>query len=99
MEKDYAEILLEEMRDKFGLVLESHDLLNRRIDNLTAEVAETNRRLDERTKALSDHITTEVCRLDQKIDKLDQKLDQVATDLAEHRADTERHRGYMVAEQ
>jgi hypothetical protein len=94
MKKEYAEILLEEMRDKFDLVLEAHTMLNKKVDDVAANLAETNRRLDKSTEILSGRIG----KVEQKIDKLDQKIDHVAADLAAHRADTESHRGYQVAE-
>jgi hypothetical protein len=40
MEKDYMEILLEEMRGKFDLVLEGHATLNAKIDALDRKIDE-----------------------------------------------------------
>jgi hypothetical protein len=50
MKKEYAEILLEEMRSKFDMVLEYHVRLNRKIDTIIAELAKINRKLDEHNR-------------------------------------------------
>lgn len=50
MKKEYAEILLEEMRNKFDLVMESQDMLNNKIDRVAADLAEINRKLDEHNR-------------------------------------------------
>jgi dsDNA-specific endonuclease/ATPase MutS2 len=50
MEKDHLEVLLEDIREKFDLVLEGHDVLRKDIGNLRNEVREnkdeTNFKLD-----------------------------------------------------
>lgn len=40
MQKDHLEILLEDIRSKFDLVLEGHDSLNRKIDKNFGELNE-----------------------------------------------------------
>jgi hypothetical protein len=84
MEKDNLEILLEDIRGKFDLVLEGHSSLHKCI-----EKAEQN---------LNDKISLvdfKVGVLNQKIDgvrnELGQKIDDVAADLSAHRRDTEAH--------
>jgi hypothetical protein len=92
MDKDNLEILLEDNREKFDLVLEGHSSLHKRIDK-----AEQN---------LNDKISLvdfKVGVLHQKIDsvdkKLSEKIDAVAADLATHRADTEVHeKRYKVSD-
>ena len=77
MQKEHLEILLEDIRGKFDLVLEGHEVLRREI----REVREESNAKHEQTalliKAVSDHLS--------------RKIDGVAADLAAHRKDTEAH--------
>jgi hypothetical protein len=103
MEKDHLEILLEDIKEKFDLVLEGHDVLRKDIHDLRQEVrenqAETNFKFDtlhRRIENVNDNLTT---RIDQVETSLSAKIDAVAEDLAAHRADTESHHGiYKVKE-
>lgn len=92
MEKDHMEVLLEDIRGKFDLVLEGHEALR-------GEVRELGRKTEERFDLVDFKIDT----LNQKIDRVEQnlsaKIDAVAADLSAHRHDTEAHgRGYLVSE-
>ena len=92
VEKDHLEILLEDIRGKFDLVLEGHEVLRRQI--------QTSR---EESKERDDHLLFLIQTLNTKIDGVDErlgrKIDEVASDLSAHRRDTESHRGaYRVKE-
>lgn len=92
MEKDHLEILLEDIRGKFDLVLEGHAALDRKIDIRFDQ-------LDEKIE----HNSFMIAALNKKIDAVDErlseKIDAVAADVAAHRADTEAHHGvYRVKE-
>jgi len=92
MEKDHLEILLEDIRGKFDLVLEGHDTLRQEIRGTREELGEKINLVDFKVETLN-----------QKIDgveaRLSEKIDAVAADLSAHRADTESHRtGYQVSE-
>jgi len=84
MEKDHLEILLEDIREKFDLVLEGHDALRKDIRDTRTELCEKINLVDFKVEVL-----------DQKIDgveaRLTQKIDAVAADLTAHRRDTEAH--------
>ena len=92
MKKDNLEMLLENINEKFDLVIEGHSSLHKRIDK-----AEQN---------LNDKISLvdfKVGVLNQKIDAVEKSLKQeirtVAEDLTAHRTDTESHRkGYKVSD-
>ena len=65
MEKDHLEILLEDVRGKFELVLEGHESLNRKIYN----------RFDELDSKI-EHNSFLIGTLNRKIDDVDQRLDK-----------------------
>jgi hypothetical protein len=85
MEKDNLEILLEDIRGKFDLVLEGHSVLNKRIDDL-------DHKLDDRFDLMC-------FKMQAGHENLGGKIDAVAVDLAAHRRDTEAHSSlYKVKE-
>jgi archaellum component FlaC len=103
MEKDHLEILLEDIRGKFDLVLEGHDTLHKEIQDTRGKLCEKINLVDFKVETLNQKIDGVRDDLNQKIDgvrdELGQKIDAVAADLAAHRADTEGHRtGYQVSE-
>ncbi|MCX5902842.1 MAG: hypothetical protein NTV89_05100 [Proteobacteria bacterium] len=114
MEKEHLEILLEDIRGKFDLVLEGHDSLRKEIrdareesnekHDLTAfQIKALNNKLDDKTQELHNKIDAGNTSLNKKIDDVEarqtKKIDAVANDLAAHRADTEGHkREYKVSE-
>ncbi len=73
MEKDHLEILLEDIRSKFDLVLEGHESLNRKIDN----------RFDELDRKI-DHNSFLIGALNQKIDAVASDLSAHRTDTEAH---------------
>ncbi len=89
MEKDYLEILLEDIRGKFDLVLEGHDLLRKEIRDTREELCEKIEFLDFKIDAVHDKLDRKIDavhdKLDRKIDafhdKLDQKIDAVGAEL------------------
>jgi phage host-nuclease inhibitor protein Gam len=106
MKKEHFEILLEEMRSKFDLVFEGHDMLNRKIDRVAADlnqrIMDVDRKIDRVAISLTERIEKVNADLTARIEKvnadLTARIDKVAADLTAHRADTESHRGYRVAE-
>lgn len=94
MEKDYMEILLEEMRGKFDLVLEGHAALHAQIDEVRRE---SNEKHD--LSAFKLQVVAErMAEMNGRIDKLETKVNGIAIDLTAHRADTEAHPRYLVRE-
>ncbi len=92
MKKDHLEILLEDIRGKFDLVLEGHESIRK-------EIRDTREELNEKIE----HNTFLIGALNRKIDDVDErlskKIDAVAADLKDHRADTESHASvYRVKE-
>ncbi|MBA4417871.1 MAG: hypothetical protein C0392_08175 [Syntrophus sp. (in: bacteria)] len=113
MEKDHLEIILEDIREKFELVLEGHEVLHKEIQNTRQELREEIGFVNVKVEALSqkvDAVDKKVDAVDKKVDAVDkkvdavekrlaEKIDAVAADLAAHRADTEGHgKGYRVSE-
>ncbi len=103
MEKDHLEILLEDIRGKFELVLEGHDTLRQEIRDTREELCEKINLVDFKVETLNKKIDGVEDRLNKKIDsvevRLSEKIDAVAADLSAHRADTESHRtGYRISE-
>jgi archaellum component FlaC len=92
MEKEHLEILLEDIRGKFDLVLEGHDTLRKEIRDTREELGEKINLVDFKVETLNQ-------KIDGVRDGLNQKIDAVAADLTAHRADTESHKtGYRVSE-
>jgi hypothetical protein len=92
MEKDHLEILLEDIRSKFDLVLEGHETLRSEIRDAREESNEKHDLTAFQIKALKK-------KIDDVEERLTNKIDAVATDLAAHRADTEKHKvDYKVSE-
>ena len=95
MEKDNLEILLEDIRGKFDLVLEGHSSLHKRIDRAEQNLNDKISLVDFKVGVLNKKIDGVHNELNQKIDGvrdgLGQKIDAVAADIAAHRRDTEAH--------
>jgi hypothetical protein len=95
MEKNNLEILLEDIRGKFDLVLEGHDVLRKEIRDTREELCEKINLVDFKVGVLNQKIDAVETSLNRKIDNvetnLSQKLDAVAENLSAHRADTEAH--------
>ena len=103
MERDHLEIILEDIQEKFELVLEGHTGLRHEIKDMRQEMNEKFELVDFKIDALNTKIDGVEKRLDAKIDgvekKLDAKIDGVASNLAAHRADTESHpKSYKVSD-
>jgi archaellum component FlaC len=95
MEKNNLEVLLEDIRGKFDLVLEGHDILHQEIKNTRKELCEQIKLVDFKLETLNQKIDNFHDKLDKKIDnfrdELGKKTDTVAVELAAHRRDTEAH--------
>lgn len=87
MEQSYMEILLEEMRSKFDLVLEGHAALR-------AELQEYRRESNEKHELTGFMIKT----LAGEVSQLRSDVNAIRADLSAHRADTEAHTRYRVRE-
>jgi phosphopantetheine adenylyltransferase len=114
MKKAHLEILLEDIRGKFDLVLEGHAALDekfsKRFDELAAKIDMNsfkidvlNKKIDSVDERLNAKIDSVEARLHEKIDSVETQLRTdfgiVADNLAAHRADTETHHGlYLVKE-
>lgn len=103
MQKDTLEILLEDIRSKFDLVLEGHEVLRGEIRELGRKTDDRFDLVDLKIETLNKKIDAVDEKLTKKIDAVDEKLtkkiDAVAADLSAHRADTEAHHGvYRVKE-
>jgi len=81
MEKDNLEILLEDIRGKFDLVLEGHEVLRKEIKDTREDLCEKIQFVDFKVGALNQKIDGVHDALNQKIDgvhdKLDKKIDGV----------------------
>ena len=92
MEKDHLEILLEDIKEKFDLVLEGHQSLRHDIKDMRQE-------MNERFELVDFKIETLNKKIDSVQETLSKEIDGVAKDLAAHRADTESHpKAYKVSE-
>ena len=103
MDKDNLGILLEDIREKFDLVLEGHSSLHKRIDKAEQNLNDKISLVDFKVGVLHQKIDSVDKKLSEKIDtvdkKLSEKIDAVAADLAAHRADTEVHeKRYKVSD-
>jgi hypothetical protein len=98
MEQSHLEILLEDIRSKFELVLEGHSVLNNKIDAFRAESNEKHDQTAFQIKILNNKIDAVREESNEKHDQTATLLKAVAADLSAHRADTEAHSLYQVRE-
>jgi len=84
MQKDNLEILLEDIRGKFDLVLEGHEVLRKEIKDTRDDLSEKIKFVDFKVETISEE-------LKDTRKELSEKIDAVAADLASHRRDTEAH--------
>jgi chaperonin cofactor prefoldin len=84
MKKDHLEILLEDIRGKFDLVLEGHVVLERKIDGVRTELKQDISLCNFKIDALNDKIDgvrtelkQDISRCNFKIDALNDKIDDV----------------------
>ena len=84
MEKEYLAILLEDMNNKFSIIMEGHTALSSQIAAVDQKLTERADLTDFKIGALSD-------RIDSVEKNLGNRIDAVAADLKAHRADTEAH--------
>jgi hypothetical protein len=106
MEKDHLEIALEDIKGKFDLVLEGHDVLRQEIRETRRDLNEKIALVDFKVEVLNQKIDGFKTELDAKIDGVEARLsaridgaesnlgariDGVAANLTAHRLDTEAH--------
>lgn len=95
MDKDHLEILREDIRGKFDLVLEGDDALRKEIRDTREEQCEKIHLVDFKMGVLNRKSDDVQANLSQKIDgvetNLSGKIDAVAADPAAHRLDTAAH--------
>jgi methyl-accepting chemotaxis protein len=87
MEKDNLEILLEDIRGKFDLVLEGHDVLRKEIRDTRHELCEKIEFVDFKVEALNqkvDAVAVETSAHTDAIRDLTQKVDAVAVETSAH---------------
>ncbi len=91
MQKEHLEILLEDIREKFDLVLEGHASLDKKIgikfDQLNEKIEINSLKIDALHQMVKQN--------SKKIDTLGIKIDGVTADLKAHRKDTEAHPGIL----
>ncbi|MBW6511790.1 MAG: hypothetical protein K0A93_06685 [Desulfuromonadaceae bacterium] len=100
MKKDHLEILLEDIRGKFDLVLEGHEVLRNEIRETRTELKKDIELAHFKIDILNNKIDTVAGDLKATDKRLSGKIDTVATELKAHRSDTEAHHGgvYLVKE-
>jgi len=85
MEKDHLEILMEDIRGKFDLVLEGHDTLRQEIRDTREELCEKINLVDFKVETLNKKIDGVDANLNQKINSvesnLNRKIDSVEENL------------------
>lgn len=112
MQKEHLEILLEDIRGKFDLVLEGYSALDKKIDNkfdvLNEKIDQNSFKieiLNKKIEAVDERLTKQITAVEEKLSKrieavevnLTRHLDTVVNDLKAHRQDTEAHRaGWLV---
>jgi len=74
MEKDHLEILLEDIRGKFDLVLEGHDVLHKEIRDTREELCEKVNLVDFKVETLNQKIDGVRDELGEKIDGVESRL-------------------------
>lgn len=111
MKKEHMEVLFEDIKGKFDLVLEGNAVLQRQIQEVRHDLNEkfeystlliegVNRKVD----AVEERLTEKIDSVNRKVDaveeRLTEKIDAVAAELAAHRSDTESHgrTAYRVSE-
>ena len=77
MEKDNLEILLEDIRSKFDLVLEGHDVLHKEIIDTREELCEKINLVDFKVETLNKKIDSVEASLKEEIQQVDRKIDRV----------------------
>ena len=101
MEQRYMEILFEEMRSKFDLVLEGHAALHAKIDDYHRESNERHELNQFMLKTLSGEVKllrADVNELRADVNQLRADVNAIRSDLTVQRADTEKHSGYRGSE-
>jgi hypothetical protein len=81
MEKDQLEILLEDIRGKFDLVLEGHDVLRKEIRDTREELCEKINLVDFKVGVVNQKIDDVDAGLNQKIDNVEAGLNQKIDDV------------------
>lgn len=88
MQKEHFEILLESMDSKINLILEGFSVLNKKIEDESAERKEDNVLLNVKISALSKRFDG----VDARLDGIDGRLDDLTSELTAHRNSTELHK-------
>ncbi len=83
MKKDHLEMLLEDIKEKFDLVLEGHDVLHREIKDTRQELREEIGLVNVKVDALSQKIDTVDKKVDAVEKRLSDKIDVVDKKLSE----------------
>jgi chaperonin cofactor prefoldin len=105
VKKDHLEILLEDIRGKFDLVLEGHVVLERKIDGVRTELKQDISLCNFKIDALNDKIDgvrtelkQDISRCNFKIDALNDKIDDVDQRLTAKIDEVDRRLGAKIDE-
>lgn len=101
MQKEHLEILLESMDSKINLILEGFSVLNKKIEDESAEHKEDNVLLNVKISALSnrfDGVYSCLGGIDGRLNVIDTRLDYMASELTAHRNSTEQHKVPLIHE-
>lgn len=85
MTKEYTDLILEAMNDKFQQMLECFSVHSKEIADLRSELKEDIAVVDAKVMGLAK-------RVDHVEERLSREIAEVRTDLADHRNNTEMHR-------
>ncbi len=83
MQKDYLEVILEDMNSKFDLVLEGHESIRGEIRDLAQKTEERFDLVDFKIDTLNQKIDAVDEKLTRKIDTVDEKLTRKIDDVAD----------------
>ncbi len=96
MTKEYTDLFLETMNDKFQQMLECFSALDTKIDSVEERLTEKIEIVDAKLIGLSKRVDAVEKNLNDKIDSVEKRLSsviaEVRSDLADHRNNTEMHR-------
>jgi len=92
MTKEYTDVILESMNDKFSQMLECFSIHSKEIADLRTELKEDIALVDAKVMGLAKRVDHVEERLSREIAEVRAEVAEVRTDLADHRNNTEMHR-------
>ena len=91
MTKEYTDLVLETMNDKFQQMLECFSVHSKEIADLRTELKEDIALVDAKVMGLSKRVDHVEERLSREIAEVRAEVAEVRADLADHRSNTEMH--------